>query len=158
VIGNTFAWPLEDVRRVRAFSAIMGGPLGRVLTMAFNFVPRFFLKRGLARHASPDVLRAYLAPWRDRRRRAPAVIAPRQLIAGTPYLREVEAGLAALAGRPALIVWGTQDFAFRERERERFERAFPRHQKILLEHASHFLQEDEGERIADAIRSFMAND
>jgi haloalkane dehalogenase len=156
VIGNTFAWPLDGERRIRAFSWVMGGPLGRFMTATFNFVPRVFFSRGLARRPPPAVLAAYLAPWRDRHRRKAAVIAPRQLVAATPYLRQVEAGLVALAGRPALIVWGTEDFAFGERERERFERAFPDHQTILLEHASHFLQEDEGERIAEAIRGFVA--
>jgi pimeloyl-ACP methyl ester carboxylesterase len=40
--------------------------------------------RGFARPIDPGVLELYLAPWSDRRRRAPAVIAPRQLVAATP--------------------------------------------------------------------------
>jgi hypothetical protein len=67
------------------------------------------------------VLHAYLAPWSDRSRHAPAVIAPRQLVAAFPYLAEVEAGLHTLADRPVLIVWGTRDFALREVNRWRFE-------------------------------------
>jgi haloalkane dehalogenase len=31
VIGNTFAWPLNDLLRIRVFSWIMGGPVGRAL-------------------------------------------------------------------------------------------------------------------------------
>lgn len=154
IIGNTFAWPLESERRIRVFSWVMGGPVGRSLTAAFNFVPRFFFFRGLAQKAPPGVVAAYLAPWRDRVRRKAAVIAPRQLIAATSYLREVQAGLPALADRPALIVWGTRDFAFRAAARQQFERAFPNHETVLLENASHFIQEDEGERIAQAFRRF----
>ena len=75
---------------------------------------------------------------------------------GTVYLEQVEAGLAKLADRPALIVWGTQDFAFREAERARFEALFPDHETVLLEGASHFLQEDAGEEIAAAFRAFRA--
>jgi hypothetical protein len=37
------------------------------------------------------VLDVYLAPWSDRRRRAPAVIAPPQLVAATAYLANIEA-------------------------------------------------------------------
>jgi haloalkane dehalogenase len=156
IIGNTFAWPLDRVWRIRVFSWVMGGPIGRALTRRFNFVPRFFFSRGLARHVSPAVLDLYLAPWRKPDRRIAAVIAPRQLVKASAYLREVERNLPALADRPALIVWGTKDFAFGEAERRRFERAFPRHETLLFDDASHFLQEDVGDRIAEAYKRFRA--
>jgi len=154
IIGNTFAWPLDQERRIRIFSWVMGGPIGRSLTSAFNLVPRFFFARGLARRPDPEVLRMYLAPWRDPSRRTAAVIAPRQLIAASAYLREVEGNLPKIADRPTLIVWGTKDFAFGKPERERFERIFLKHKTVLLDHASHFLQEDAGDRISASIRAF----
>jgi haloalkane dehalogenase len=100
------------------------------------------------------VLDLYLAPWREPDRRIAAVIAPRQLVKASAYLREVERNLSTLADRPALIVWGTKDFAFGEAERRRFERVFPRHETLLFDDASHFLQEDVGDRIADAYKRF----
>jgi haloalkane dehalogenase len=84
------------------------------------------------------------------------VIAPRQLVAASPYLAEVQADLHKLADRPALIVWGTKDFAFREANRKRFEAAFPNHRTVLFDDASHFLQEDVGERIAEAFKAYAA--
>jgi len=80
---------------------------------------------------------------------------PRQLVAASPYLENVEANLPKLADRPAPIVWGMKDFAFRDAERELFERLFLRHKTVLLDDASHFLQEDAGDRIAEAILVFM---
>src|SRR5262249_61353968 len=96
IIGNTWAWPLDREPRVRAFSWLMGGPIGRTLTRGFNFVPRFFFRRGFAQPVTGEVRDLYLAPWRDPHRRAPAVIAPRQLIAASQYAREVQAGLPTL--------------------------------------------------------------
>jgi haloalkane dehalogenase len=154
IIGNTFAWPLDDEPRIRVFSWVMGGPIGWAFTRGFNFVPRFFFSRGFGRRIPREVLDLYLAPWRDPARRKAAVIAPRQLIAASSFLKEVELGLPKLADRAALIVWGTEDFAFREAERQRFEQAFPRHKTILFEDASHFLQEDVGDRIAEAFKAF----
>jgi haloalkane dehalogenase len=154
IIGNTFAWPLNSDRRVQVFSAVMGGPVGGILTDAVNFVPRFFFWRGFARRPEPSVRRLYLAPWRPRARRKAAVIAPRQLIAASAFLAEVDRDLAKLADRPALIVWGTKDFAFGAAERQRFERAFPNHATVLFSDASHFLQEDVGDRIAKAFIAF----
>jgi haloalkane dehalogenase len=156
VIGNTFAWPMDDVGRLRAFSWLMGGPVGRSLTYAFNFVPRSFFVRGFAKKPEPEVLALYLAPWRKRSRRAAAVIAPRQIIAASAFLRGVEANLPRLADRPALIVWGLEDIAFRETERGRFERTFRNHTTVLFDNASHFLQEDVGDQIAESIRDFSS--
>lgn len=154
VIGNTFAWPLNSLPRLRGFSWLMGGPIGRSLTYAFNFVPRAFFFRGFAHQLPPDVFEMYLAPWKKRSRRAPAVIAPRQLIASSNYLVEVENNLPRLRDRPALIVWGLKDLAFTAEERQRFERLFPDHKTLLFDNASHFLQEDVGDQIAEAIREF----
>lgn len=149
VIGNTFAWPLVEIR-LRVFSWLMGGPIGSALTAMFNFVPRFFFSKGLARRVAPQVMAMYMAPWADPSRRRAAVIAPRQLIRAAAYLREVEAGLHLLRDLPALIIWGKDDFAFGTPERERFERLFANHRTIVLERASHFLQEDAGEEIVAA--------
>src|SRR6516162_5396263 len=84
IIGNTFAWPLGGAWRIQIFSWVMGGPIGRSLTLMFNFVPWFFFTRGFARKTSPEVLAMYLAPWRKRERRIAAFVAPRQLIAASP--------------------------------------------------------------------------
>jgi haloalkane dehalogenase len=157
VVGNTFAWPLDGDPRVALFSRVMGGFIGRSLTWAFNFVPRFFFRRGLARPVAPEVLRLYLAPWRPRSRRRAAVIAPKQLTAASEFLQEVErAVITRLATKPALIVWGTKDFAFGDQERRRFEQIFSTHRTILYDNASHFLQEDAGELIAEEMARFVA--
>ena len=153
IIGNTFAWPNDELR-IRIFSAIMGGPIGRALTDRYNLVPRFFFWRGFAQPLAPAVRAAYMAPWRDRSRRAPATIGPQQLTGAADYLREVHAGLGNLADRPALIVWGAKDFAFDRSNRERFEAAFPTHRTIVYPNASHFLQEDVGDEIAAAFKAF----
>lgn len=130
---------------------------GRSLTWAFNFVPRYFFRRGLARPVAPEVLRLYLAPWRPRSRRRAAVIAPKQLTAASEFLQEVErAVITKLAKKPVLIVWGTKDFAFGDAERRRFEQIFSTHQTILYDNASHFLQEDAGELIAEEMARFLA--
>ena len=155
IIGNTFAWPLREPR-VRAFSAVLGGPPGRVLTRWFNLAPRVFFARGFAQPVPAEVMQMYLAPWRDPRRRAPAAIAPRQLVAASSYLADLESALPKIANRPALIVWGQQDFAFRDTARQRFERLFPNHRTVLLPNASHFLQEDAGEDIAAEFKNFRA--
>jgi haloalkane dehalogenase len=154
IIGNTFAWPLNRELRVQIFSRVMGGAVGQALTRRFNFTPKRFFSSGFAMPLTPEVYALYMAPWQDPARRRPAAFAPRQLTAASDYLAEVEANLGRISDRPALIVWGARDFAFREEARGRFEQAFPNHRTIVYDDASHFLQEDVGDRIADAFKAF----
>ena len=60
-----------------------------------------------------------------------------------------------IADCPALIVWGLKDFAFRDVERKHFEQVFRNHRTVLIDQASHFLQEDAGDLIAQEIRAFL---
>jgi pimeloyl-ACP methyl ester carboxylesterase len=53
-------------------------------------------------------------------------------------------------------VWGTKDFAFREAARKRFEQIFSKHRTVLLDEASHFLQEEAGVRVAEVFRAFRS--
>lgn len=155
VLGNTWAWPLVGDRRIEVFSWLMGGPLGRAAAYLFNGPARFFFMEGLVHKPGRDVLRMYLAPFHRRRDRKQTSISPRQLIKAAAYLEEVEAGLEKLRDRPALLPWGTKDFAFRDAERERFEQIFANHRTLPLE-ASHFWQEDAADEAAEAIRDWMA--
>ena len=116
---------------VRAFSAIMGGPVGRTLTDALQFVPRFFFWRGFAQPLAPGVRDAYMAPWRDRSRRLPATIGPHQLVAAVRLPARGRVRPATVGDRPALIVWGAKDFAFDSSNRARSRPRSRSHQTIV---------------------------
>ncbi len=153
IIGNTWAWPLERTGH-KVFSTLMGGWPGRFAAWCCNGVLRFFLSQGMRRELTAAERAMYLAPFAGRAARRPTHVFPAQLWDAQAFLGEVYAGLPALSDRPALIVWGLEDFAFQEPERTRFERLFPRHRTVLLEHAGHFIQEDAPQEIAAAIRAW----
>ena len=153
IAGNTFAWPLGGARN-RTFSWVMGAPIGRTMAYLFNGVARFFFIRGLIRRPEKEVMQMYLAPFKDRKNRRQTSVSPRLLITASDYLREVEVGLDAIKNKPALLTWGTKDFAFRDDERQHFERVFPNHETVLLE-ASHFWQEDAADDASEAIIQWM---
>lgn len=155
IIGNTWAWPF-DRRGPRLFSALMGGWPGRLGAYSFNGVVRFFFTAGVVHRLPPDVWRMYSAPFRLRSARRPTHVFPRQLTAADSFLREIERGLVDIGGRPALILWGDRDFAFKEHERGRFRALFPDHQEVTLHGAGHFIQEDAPEAICEAIESWHA--
>lgn len=155
VIGNSWAWPENGNPKKEGFSSLMGGPVGRFAIRNFNAFVNLLIPLGTVRSLSHEEMRAYRGPFPTRASRMPTAIFPREIIASTDYLAEVEANLPRLAGKPALIVWGARDGGFGEPERSRFERVFPNHRTVLFENASHFIQEDEPQRIASEIRALV---
>jgi haloalkane dehalogenase len=157
VIGNTWAWPKSDPA-TRVFSRLLGGPIGRYLILRRNFFVERIIPSGVRLRKLPDaVMDAYRGPFRTPESRRPAHVLPREILASRPFLAEIEGRLPALADRPALLVWPTKDFAFREPERKRWEELFSEHRTVLLEGAGHYIQEDAPEEIVAAIRAWSAN-
>jgi len=154
VIGNSWAWPKSD-RGTQVFSRFMGGRVGGYLIVHRNVFVERIIPGGVKRKKLPqEVMNAYRGPFAAMQSRAPVHIFPREILASRPFLAEVERGLPALADRPALIVWGDKDVAFREPEMHHWERVFPDHQTVRLEGAAHYIQEEAADEIADAIRAW----
>ncbi len=156
VIGNTWAWPLLDDSRVRRFSGLMGGWVGRGMAFGFNGVVRFFMREGIRSGLSRDELAMYLAPFAHRPSRSMSWQGPRALIAEAEYLESVQEGLENLATKPVLFPWAGRDFAFGESYLERFKVALPNHTVLPLPAAGHFWQEDAAERVAPAVEQLVA--
>jgi len=154
VIGNTWAWPKSDPG-TQLFSRLLGGPIGRRLIVNRNLFVERLLPTGVRRRTLPDaVMNAYRGPFPTPASRRPTAVFPREILASRPFLAEIERGLPALRDRPALIVWPTNDVAFGDRERRRWEQLFPDHTTVSLEGAGHYIQEDAPEEIVAAIKEW----
>jgi len=157
IIGNTFAWSGKGDPHYELFSRLMGGHIAGLLNRRFNFFVRVVIPMGICRReASREIMRAYLGPFIQREAREPLRIFPREIIASSDFLENLAGNLKSIAHLPALIVWGDRDFAFRQKERERFEAIFSDHVTVVLRGAGHFIQEDAPEEIARAIRHWSA--
>jgi len=157
VICNTFAWPVDGDRRFEWFSKLMGGPVGHLAIRRLNAFVNLIIPAGTRRHLSRDEMAHYRRPFPTPDARIPTDVFPREILASRDFLAEVEAGLTRLADRPALIVWGGRDFAFRDTERRRFEAAFPRHRSVVFEQAGHYVQEDAREDLAGEIERWWGD-
>ena len=155
IIGNTWAWPIDGDRHFERFSNLMGGTVGRFMIRHFNaFVNLMIPMTVKRRRLSSETMAAYRSPFPTKNSRMPTWIFPREIVKSRSFLAEVESGLKRLASKPALIVWGDKDIAFRTPERERFEMAFPNHRTLILEGAGHYIQEAAPEEIVEAIRDW----
>lgn len=154
VIGNTWAWPISGDRTVEWFSKTLGsaGPGGLLVRRADIFT-NVFMRGGIRRKKlTADERFMYKRPHPTAESRVPVHVMPREIVAARDLLTEVADGLAQVADKPALIVWGDKDPAFREPQRLRWERTFPTHRTEILRGASHFIQEDAPDAIVDAIK------
>ncbi|MFR9750627.1 alpha/beta fold hydrolase [Nocardia sp. 004] len=156
VIGNTWAWPKSDLG-TQAFARFLGGPVGGRLIRQHNFFVERIIPAGVRRTKLDDtVMNAYRGPFPTPSSREPVYVFPREILASRDLLADIERTLPAVTDRPALIVWGTKDVAFRAAERRRWEQLFSRHRTVPLIGAGHYIQEDAPDEIITAIRSWAA--
>jgi haloalkane dehalogenase len=156
VIGNTWAWPISGDRAVEWFSKSLGSAvLGGLLVKQADIFTNVFMRGGIKRKKlTPDGQFMYRRPHPTPESRVPVHVMPREILAARDLLTEVEDGLGQVADKPALIVWGDKDQAFREPQRLRWERTFPNHRTEILRGASHYIQEDAPDEIVTAIKEW----
>ena len=154
VLTNTWAWPIDDWP-VQVLSHVMGGPVGRLLIREFNLFVNAMIPVGhRLRKPTGAEMSHYRRALATRERRDASAVFPQQITASRAFLARVEAGLAALATLPALIVWGDADFAFGTKELRRWEQIFTDHRTVVINGAGHFVQSDAAEPFAAAVRDW----
>lgn len=158
VIMNTWAWPVDRDPYYIAFSGFMGGPIGRTLIRRRNFFAKTLMPRlfGDRSRLTAAVHEHYLRPLATPADREGCLTLPGHIVSAAPWLTKVWDGVGRLGDRPVLIVWGMKDVAFREKELERWEAAFPAARVVRLEGVGHFVQEEAPDQLGDAVAAFLA--
>jgi haloalkane dehalogenase len=155
ILGNTWAWPVDGDAHFERFSKTMGGEAGRLAIRHLNAFVNLMIPLGVKRRRlDRRVMTAYRRALPTAEARMPTYVFPREILGSRAFLAEVRDGLRVLSSKPALIVWGDRDIAFRASEREELERIFTRHKTVILRGAGHFIQEDAPDAIAEAVRGW----
>lgn len=152
ILGNTWFWRTDELT-TKIFSRVMGSPPMQWAILHRNFFVEQLIPAGTAHRPDPAVMQHYRAVQPDAAARKGVAEMPKQILAAHPLLarlgREVP---AKLGDKPALLVWGMKDFAFRPGPTlPRMRSAFPDHVLVELPDAKHFIQEDAPDAIAAAI-------
>lgn len=154
-LANTWGWPITGAPHVEVASHLLGGPLGRLLNRQFNLFVNTMMPAGhRLRNLTPSEITHYRQPFATPAQRDSAAVFARRITGSRAFLGNIEARLGDLATLPALIVWGSADFAFRAKERQRWEQTFDDHQTVVIEGAGHFVQSDAPDQFAAALRDF----
>lgn len=151
VLGDTWFWPAD--LRMTAFARVMSMPWMQRQILERNVFVDWIIPLGTARKLTPGEMDHYRKVQPSPSARAGIAEMPRQLLAARPLLQRLASDVPArLGAKPALLVWGRKDLAFRSAHLlPRMQAAFPGNVTVMLPHAGHYIQEDAPDEIARAI-------
>ncbi|OBK24525.1 haloalkane dehalogenase [Mycobacterium asiaticum] len=152
VLGNTWFWPTEEFS-TRMFSKVMSSRVMQWAILQRNFFVERLIPAGTEILPKQAVLDHYRRVQPDPAARVGVAVLPKELLAARPLLERLAREVPALlGGKPALVVWGMRDVAFRPGPAiPRLRATFRDLVVVELPTAKHFIQEDAPERIAQAI-------
>ncbi|MGH3522646.1 MAG: haloalkane dehalogenase [Mycobacterium sp.] len=152
ILGNTWFWP-ADTLPMKAFSRVMSSPPMQYAILQRNFFVERLIPAGTEHRPSTAVTAHYRAVQPSAAARVGVAELPKQILAARPLLTRLAREVPATLGtKPALLIWGMKDAAFRPGSMiPRMRAAFSDHVVVELPTAKHFIQEDAPGPIAEAI-------
>jgi haloalkane dehalogenase len=157
VLFNTWLWSVRGNPRGELTGRLFASRLWAWLERRFSLSTRFFLPGviGERERLTPGVHRHYLEPFRDPRSREPNVVLWREILGASGWLASLWERRASLAARPALVLWGLADPAFRRADLARWREALPQARVEAFPRAGHFVQEEEPEAVVRLLADFL---
>nr|WP_294543318.1 alpha/beta fold hydrolase [uncultured Rhodopila sp.] len=145
VLFNTFAWPVNDDRHFRMFSRMMASRPGQFLIRHGNIFVNFVLPGsvGVKKALTPCVMKHYRGPMATPADRSASAALPRHIMAAGPWLDEIWRQRDRFADKPALVIWGGSDIAFRLKEFDVW--------KAALRHGTFHYHKSVGHLVAEEI-------
>ncbi len=136
--------------------------LGRIAIQGLNFFSRAALKMATARpkNLSREVRAGLLAPYDSWQHRT----AVYKFVADIPLserhpsfacLRDIEEKLPLFRGKPVCLIWGMLDWCFTPEFLKRFLQFYPEADVHRIEGAGHYVLEDAGPTVVEAVREFL---
>lgn len=161
IIGNTAAFPLPAEKKLpAALWLVRNTRLGALLVQGLNAFSGVAARVAFKKPVSAEVRKAYTGPydsWDNR-------IATLRFVQDIPLkpsdpgyniIQMTESRLPEFAGKPCLIAWGEKDFVFDLHFLKKWKRIFP-HAKVLeYPDCGHYIFEDGGQALTQAISDFM---
>lgn len=152
VLGNTWFWPANTLR-MKLFSRVMSSRPMQNAILNRNFFVERLIPMATTRTLTQAEMTHYRAVQPSPEARRGVAELPKQILAASPLLQRLSREVpATLGAKPALLVWGMKDFAFKAALMlPRMRATFPDNVLVELPDANHYIQEDAPERIAAAI-------
>ena len=158
VIANTWCWPVDRELHFKMFSFIMSSWLGRYLIKRRNVFVNRVMPKAVGRKGvlTPAVMEHYRNAQPTPEARSASAALPGAGIGATDWLRSIWDDRATFREKPALVLWGLKDIAFRKKELDRWRSELPNAEAHEFADCGHFLAEEAPSEIAPLLRAFMA--
>jgi haloalkane dehalogenase len=160
VLLNTWMWPFDGDADMERKGRLAGSALGRWLYEYANFSLRVLMPSAYGNRAllTPKIHGQYLEVFRDRRARVRVLHALARAINGSrDYYASLAAQAGALTNRPALILWGMKDSAFKPHQLARWRELLPNAKVVELADAGHWPHEEAPDVVARTILDWVVS-
>ena len=157
VIANTWCWPVRRDPHFWFFSRMMASPLGQYLIKRRNFFVNGVMPKAVGNKdaLSVEVMEHYRRAQPSPAERAANAALPGFIVGATEWLGEIWEERSAFVGKPALVLWGAKDIAFRTKELDRWKSELSDCEVLEFADCGHFLAEEAPERILPVLRAFV---
>ncbi len=157
VIANTWCWPVDRELHFRFFSSMMASPLGQYLIKRRNYFVNGVMPRAVGDKAvlSPEVMEHYRRAQPSPDDRAANAALPGHIVGATDWLSSIWNERSAFCAKPALVLWGSKDIAFRSKELDRWRSELSDAEVHEFADCGHFLAEEAPERILPLLHTFL---
>lgn len=160
VLLNTWMWSFAGDRDMERNARIAGSRLGRFLYGRWNLSLRVIMPDayGDKSKLTPDIHRQYLERFPDRWSRE-NVLWPlaKALLGSGRYYDSLWRQREKLRGRPALIIWGLNDSAFKSHQLSRWSETLPSARVVELEKVGHWPHEEAPDRVIEEMKIFLSH-
>jgi pimeloyl-ACP methyl ester carboxylesterase len=158
VILNSWLWSSEGDPDYIKLRRILKSPFLPFLYKLFNFSPRFILPRSFGDKKLPKhLLKQYTKPFKNSSERNGALAFAKSLLHDQAWFEKLWEQKNHINNMPTLFIWGMKDPVIKPKYLDKFVLGFPNFKIIKLETCGHFPQEEEPEKVVEAIRRFLGD-
>jgi pimeloyl-ACP methyl ester carboxylesterase len=160
VLLNTWLWETASSPAAQKVDRIIRSALGRFLYLRMNASPKLLLKSAFAdkRKLTKAIHRYYIKVFPDKASRHGLLGLARNLVGASDWYGAQWQQIDRIAEKPCLIFWGMQDQFIGPDYLARWEGRLRNVRQIIrAEAAGHFVQEEAGDELSQAIAAFMAS-
>jgi pimeloyl-ACP methyl ester carboxylesterase len=161
VIANTAAFPLPVEKKLpAALWLVRNTKVGALLVQGLNAFSGLAARIAFKKPVSTEVRKAYTGPYDSWDNRIATLrfvqdIPLKPGDSGYDIVQNTESRLPEFAGKPCLLAWGEQDFVFDLHFLNKWKRIFPDAKVLSYPDCGHYIFEDAGQPLIQAIGEFL---
>lgn len=157
VVLNSWLWSSKGDPEYEKFTKILRSPFLPFLYRQLNFSSRFILPKSYGPDTKPEkrILKHYSKPFSKPSERNGTLAFAKSLLYDQDWFETLWEKKETIKNKPILLIWGMADPIITPKNLEKFKEGFPNAKVVQLENSGHFPQEEEPEKVVEAILGFI---